>query len=149
MNLVALTVLLLVVFALSMAGSYLQHRYYLRVINKLAREFKDRRFVLASGRHKGRLRGAVAVVVVHREQPDEVERAVVMSGSTMFARFRDRPNIRGRVTPDSLAQQSKAVRLAVLDALARGHTAAAGGAAPAEEPSVNQDDHEKGASAHA
>lgn len=148
MNLLALTVLLLAVFALSMGGSYLQHRYYLRVVNELAREFKDRRFVLASGRHKGRLRGAVAVLVVHREQPDEVERAVVMSGSTMFAKFRERPHIRGRITPDALAPEAKAVRLAVLDALTRGRTAAAGGPAPTEH-TPSGDDQGKESAVHA
>ena len=149
MNLLALTLLLLAVFALSMGGSYLQHRYYLRVVNDLARQFKDRRYVLASGRHKGRLRGAVAVLVVHREQPDQVERAVVMSGSTMFAKFRDRSQIHGHITPESLAQESKAVRMAVLDALTRGHAAAAGGPAAAAEQPINGDDQGKETAIHA
>lgn len=126
MKLLPLTILLLAVFMLSMGGSYLQHRYYLRVVNRLAGEFKDKAYALASGRHKGRLRGAVAVLVVRRDNPRDVQRAMVMSGATLFARFRERPEIHGTVTPELLARQSKAVRLAVEDALGRGRQAARG-----------------------
>lgn len=126
MKLLPLSLLLLAVFMLSMGGSYLQHRYYQRVVNRLAVDFKDKAYALASGRHKGRLRGAVAVLVVRRDNPSDVQRAVVMSGATLFARFRERPEIHGTVTSETLAGQTKAVRLAVLDALGRGRQAARG-----------------------
>lgn len=120
MSLLPITLLLLAMFGLSMAGSYLQHRYYQRQVNELAAQYRDGAYALASGRHKGKLRGAVALLVVRRDDPNDVRRAVVMSGSTLFARFRERPDIQGTTTETQLAGQPKAVRLAVLDALDRG-----------------------------
>lgn len=125
MELLPVSLLLLAVFVLSMAGSHLQHRYYLRTVNTLARDYRRSGYALASGRKKGRLRGAIAVIVVRRDDTSVVERILVMEGSTLFARFRDRPELTGRLDADALANCSPTVRGAVEDALGRAKALAA------------------------
>lgn len=126
MKLLWLSLLLFGMFTLSMLASYLQHRYYLRVVNDLARQFHRSGYALASGRCKGRSRGAIAVLVVRRDDPDVIERAMVMQGRTVFARFRERPELVGRASETSLAACSPTIRRAINDALQRGRTVAAG-----------------------
>lgn len=120
MNLLVLTLGLLAVLTFSLAGSYLQHRYYLRVVDKLAKQYGGSGYVLVSGIRKGRLRGAVAVLVLSRGSTDRIERTTVMQGTTLFARFRDREDLTGHLTEERLATCSPAVRGAVQDALGRG-----------------------------
>jgi glucitol operon activator protein len=125
-ELLPVSLLLFGMFMLSMLGSFLQHRYYLRVVNDLARQFRRSGYALASGRSKGRTRGAIAVLVVRRDDPDVIERAVIMQGRTVFARFRERPELAGRVSETRLAACSPTMRRAVKDALQRGRSAAEG-----------------------
>lgn len=86
--------LLVAAMVASIVLSMWQQRRYLRVVNAMAREYKgpDRRLV--SGRGKGRLRGAVVVLVI-----DTVQRTVlaarVMSGSTVLAKLRPAPGLEG------------------------------------------------------
>lgn len=126
MKLLWLSLLLFGMFTLSMLASYFQHRYYLRVVNDLARQFHRSGFALASGRCKGKSRGAIAILVVRRDDPDVIERAMIMQGRTVFARFRERPELAGRASEATLAACSTTVRRAVDDALQRGHRVAAG-----------------------
>lgn len=125
MKLLWLSLLLFGMFTLSMLASYFQHRYYLRVVNDLARQFHRSGFALASGRCKGRSRGAIAILVVRRDDPDVIERAMIMQGRTVFARFRERPELAGRASAATLAACSQTVRRAVDDALQRGRRVAA------------------------
>lgn len=124
MELLPLSLLLFAMFTLSMVSSYLQHRYYLRVVNDLARQYHRSGYVLASGRCKGRMRGAIAVLVVRRDDPDVIERAMVMQGRTVLARFRERPECAGRASEGSLAACSPTMRRALDDALQRGRAMA-------------------------
>lgn len=124
MALLPLSLLLLAMFTASMVASYFQHKYYLRIVNDLARQYHRNGYVLASGRCKGRTRGAIAVVVVRRDDPDVIERALVMQGRTVFARFRERPEFAGRAREASLAACSPTMRRAVDDALQRGRAIA-------------------------
>lgn len=133
-NLLPLTLLLLGVFSLSMLASYLQHRYYLRVVNTLARDYRRSGYVLATGRRKGRLRGAVAVLVVRRDDPGWIERVMVMCGSTVVARFRERPDLTGRADDARLAACRPVVRGAVEDALRRARDVAGREMLPGSEP---------------
>lgn len=120
MNVLLLTLVLLAVLTFSTAGSYLQHRYYLRVVDRLAKQYGGSGYALVSGIRKGRLRGAVAVLVLSRGSADRVERAMVMEGTTLFARFRDRADLTGLLTEGQLATCRPTVRGAVQDAMARG-----------------------------
>lgn len=120
MNVLLLTLILLGILTFSTAGSYLQHRYYLRVVDRLAKQYGGSGHALVSGIRKGRLRGAVAVLVLSRGSPGRVERAMVMEGTTLFARFRDRADLTGVLTDEQLATCSQTVRGAVQDAMARG-----------------------------
>jgi glucitol operon activator protein len=125
MKLLWVSLLLFGMFTLSMLASYLQHRYYLRVVNELARRYSRSGYALASGRCKGKARGAIAVVVIRRDDPDVIEHAMVMQGRTVFARFKQRPELAGRVSQARLAGYSATVRRAIEDALQRGRTVAA------------------------
>lgn len=132
MKLLPVTLLLLAVFALSMLGSYLQHRYYLRTVNALARDYRSGEYVLASGLRKGRTRGTIAILVLSRENPAVIEKALLMSGRTVFARFHDRPDLTGLAGAARLSDQPKAIQAAVADAMARGRRAAS----PGEEATI-------------
>lgn len=126
MHFLPVALLLFGMFILSSLVSYQQHRYYLRVVNRLAADYRRSGYALASGRAKGKTRGAVAILVVRRDEPDFIERAMVMQGATVFARFRERPELAGRATEDVLGRCPAAVRRAVADALERGRAVAAG-----------------------
>jgi glucitol operon activator protein len=79
----------------SMVLSYFQHRYYSKTVQRMISEGEHRDATLVSGRHKGKLRGAVALLVV-RPGPDPViERAAVMQGASVLARFHERPELVG------------------------------------------------------
>lgn len=126
-QLLPLTLFLLGAFLLSMAGSHFQHRYYLRTVNELAREYGRSGYALVSGIRRGRLRGAVAVLVLRRGEADVVEEALIMSGATLLARFRPHPELTGRVTEETLAGCHRTVRGAMRDALERGRKLEHGG----------------------
>lgn len=124
MQLLQLSILLFAMFTLSMVASYFQHRYYLRVVNDLARQYHRSGYVLASGRCKGRTRGAIAILVVRRDDPGVIERAMVMQGRTVLARFRERPEFAHGARGTGLAACSPTARRAVDDALQRGRAIA-------------------------
>lgn len=119
MQLLPLTLLLLGALVLSMTFAHLQHRYYLREVNRLAAQYRQAGYVLTSGIARGRLRGAIAILVVRRDG-DVIERATVMEGSSILARFRERGALHGQ-SLKALAQAplSTAAKRALEDAAAR------------------------------
>ena len=84
--------------SLTAASGLAQHKYYTRTVRRLAREHDEPGCMLVSGRGKGRVRGAIAVLVLDRQ--DEVIRAAaVMEGATVLARFKERPDWVGLCRP--------------------------------------------------
>lgn len=109
--------ILLVALLLGIVLSLWQNRAYAAEINTLARAFagnKGRRLV--SGAGKGRLRGAVVVLVV-----DTAERQVLdaraMTGATIFSRLRPAPSLVGGLDDVIERATSKKMRLAIENAL--------------------------------
>jgi glucitol operon activator protein len=96
--------------------SYRQHTRYANVVNTVATEENRRGALLVTGRAKGRLRGAVVLLVVDRRQ-DLVTRALAMEGASVFARFRERPELLGPVATVEDRASSKATVKAVKEAL--------------------------------
>lgn len=87
--------ILIAALVLSVVLSLLQHQTYNRAVKRMTRAFAgEQHHYLVSGRGKGRLRGAVVVMVV-----DAISRRIVaaeaMVGTTSFARFKGRPDIIG------------------------------------------------------
>src|SRR3954469_14818717 len=112
--------LLLIVAAvlLTATSGLAQHKYYTRTVRRLAREHDEPGCMLVSGRGKGRVRGAIAVLVLNRQ--DEVIRAAaVMEGATVLARFKERPDWVGLCARDDLPRCSP--RLARAAAGGRAH----------------------------
>ncbi|CAL8970571.1 hypothetical protein PROP_03441 [Propionicimonas sp. T2.31MG-18] len=101
----------------SIALSLWQHSRYMKVVNEMARANAGRRLRLVSGRAKGRLRGAVVVLLVDPAAGEVVE-ARAMVGSTIFARLRPASELAGPVS-DVVARagDDKQLRAAVESAL--------------------------------
>jgi DNA-binding transcriptional regulator of glucitol operon len=96
--------------------SYRQHTRYAQVVNTVAAEENRRGALLVTGRAKGWLRGAVVLLVVDRRQ-DLVTRALAMEGASVFARFRERPELLGPIGTVEGRASSKATVKAVKEAL--------------------------------
>ena len=90
-----MTALLLGALVLTMVTARLQHRYYLKTVNRLAAGHRRSGTALVSGVGKGRLRGAIVIVAVRRTD-GVIEEALVMQGSSVFARFRQLASLRGK-----------------------------------------------------
>ncbi len=118
MNNTGYFLLIFVGLSLTAVSALAQHKYYTRTVRRLAREHDEPGCVLVSGRGKGRLRGAVAVLVLRKD--DEVVRAAaVMEGATVFARFKPRPDWVGLSARDPLPRCSPRLAKAVADARTR------------------------------
>jgi glucitol operon activator protein len=115
MEYLPLALLLLGGFVLSLLASMAQHRYYLRTVNKLAAQEHRAGVTLVSGRATGRLHGAVVLLLVRRSD-SVVERALVMQGASVLARFRERPQLTGELSTASSRAGSTAMARAVEDA---------------------------------
>ncbi|MFF9778555.1 transcriptional regulator GutM [Streptomyces sp. NPDC013978] len=115
MEYLPLALLLLGGFVLSLLASMGQHRYYMRTVNKLAGQEHRAGVTLVSGRATGRLRGAVVLLLVRRSD-SVVERALVMQGASVLARFRERPQLTGKLSTASSRAGSTAMARAVEDA---------------------------------
>ncbi|MQA10621.1 MAG: transcriptional regulator [Pseudonocardiaceae bacterium] len=98
--------------------SWLQHLAYQRTVNRVASEENRSGVVLVTGRGKGKLRGAVVLLVIDRRSR-AVTRALAMRGASVFARFREQPELLGPV--DGLRERagSRMAGKAVDDALQR------------------------------
>jgi glucitol operon activator protein len=109
-------VLLLSGFVIAGLMSYRQHLGYQRAVNELADEDNRSGVLLVSGRSKGRLRGAIVLLVIDRRR-GQVIRARAMEGASVFARFTDRPELSGPVAGAEERAVSKALAKAVREAL--------------------------------
>ena len=111
---------LVAVAAVLMTGvsAFAQHKYYARRVRRLAAAHDEPGCVLVSGRAKGRLRGAIAVLVL-RTHDEQIKAAHVMEGATVFARFRDRQDWVGLSARDPLPRCSPRLQAAVADARTR------------------------------
>jgi glucitol operon activator protein len=110
-----LALLLLGGFALTTVASMVQHRYYTRTVNRLAAEEHRAGVTLVSGRATGRFRGAVVLLLVRRSD-NVVERAVAMQGTSVLARFRERPQLTGELSTATSRAASAVMARAVEDA---------------------------------
>ncbi len=108
--------ILISALVLGIVLSYWQNRVYLRHINEMARAHSGSDLKLVSGRSKGRLRGAVVVLVV-----DPTDRTIVaassMVGSTIFSRFHPAPDLCGPMATVAERTTSKHLQKAAEDAL--------------------------------
>jgi glucitol operon activator protein len=109
--------LIFMVMALTAVGGIAQHRYYARTVARLAREHDEPGSVLISGRGKGRLRGAIVVLVI-RKTDEVIRAAAVMEGATVLARFKERQDWVGLPVRGDLPECSPRVAKAVAEALA-------------------------------
>ena len=115
MNDTWLYLLLFLAMSLTAGSALTQHKYYTRTVRRLARENNDPGCVLVSGRGKGRVRGAIAVLVLDKQ--DEIIRAAaVMEGASVLARFKQRPDWVGLSARDDLPRCSPRLAKAVADA---------------------------------
>lgn len=109
-------VLLLGAFVVAGLLSYRQHLGYQRTVNELASAENRSGVLLVSGRAKGWRRGAIVVLVIDRRR-GRVLRARAMEGASVFARFRDRPELAGPVEAAEERAGSTALAQAVREAL--------------------------------
>src|SRR3954449_10766098 len=88
--------LLLMLAALLLTGvsALAQYKYYARTVRRLAAAHDDPGCVLVSGRGKSRFRGAIAVLVL-RKDDEQIQAAAVMEGASVLARFKDRRDWEG------------------------------------------------------
>ncbi|PXY27244.1 transcriptional regulator GutM [Prauserella muralis] len=108
--------LLLSGFVVAGILSYRQHLGYQRAVNELADAENRSGVLLVSGRAKGRLRGAIVLLAIDRRR-GHVIRARAMEGASVFAGFRERPELAGPVEGAEERAGSKAMAKAVHEAL--------------------------------
>src|SRR3954463_10890178 len=101
--------------SLTGASALAQHKYHTRTVRRLARENNDSGSVLISGRGKGRVRGAIAVLVLDK-QTEVIRAAAVMEGASVLARFKQRPDWVGLCARDDLPRGSPRLAMAGTDA---------------------------------
>jgi len=109
-------VLLLGAFAVAGLLSYRQHLGYQRAVNALADQENRSGVLLVSGRAKGWRRGAIVLLVIDRRR-GRVLRAQAMEGASVFARFRERPELAGPVEAAEQRAGSTALSKAIHEAL--------------------------------
>lgn len=109
--------LLVGALALSTALSYWQNRVYLADINKLARTYAGQNLRLVSGQGKGRLTGAIAVLVINPTTHTVIE-ARTMTGATIFNRLQPAPHLHGNLDTLIDRAQGKHLHRAIENALA-------------------------------
>src|SRR3954469_5685328 len=112
--------LLLIVAAvlLTATSGLAQHKYYARTVRRLAREHDEPGSVLVSGRGKSRFRGAIAVLVL-RKDDEQIQAAAVMEGASVLARFKDRHDWIGLSARNPLPGCSPRLVASVADARSR------------------------------
>lgn len=109
-------VVLLGVFVVAGLLGYRQHLSYQRAVNELADQENRGGVLLVSGRSKGWRRGAIALLVIDRRR-GRVLRAQAMEGASVFARFRERPELAGPVDAVEERAGSPALAKAVREAV--------------------------------
>lgn len=109
--------LLIAAMVASLMLSLWQHNRYLKVVNAMARANAGRNLRLVSGRAKGRLSGAVVVLLVDSAAREVVD-ARAMQGASIFARLKPAPELLGPVATTSDRAGTKHLKKAVASALA-------------------------------
>lgn len=110
--------LLMTAMLVAMVLSLFQARAYNRELNRASQDSRGAEDILISGRHRSFRGGAVVVLVIDRAR-NEIVRASSLRGFTVFARFRDRPQLLGPVENAEERAQGRAERHAMADALSR------------------------------
>jgi DNA-binding transcriptional regulator of glucitol operon len=108
--------LLLGALVLGIVLSLWQHRGYLAEVNAMAKANAGRDLRLVSGRGKGRLQGAVVVLLVDPRTMDIVE-ARAMVGATIFSRLKPAPELCGPLATVAERATNKHVKKAAESAL--------------------------------
>jgi glucitol operon activator protein len=109
---------LLIALSLTTGSALLQHKYYARTVRRLASAHNEPGCAIVSGRAKGRRRGAIAVLVLGRED-QRIRGAAVMQGASVFARFKNRPDWVGMSARGPLPHCSPRLAAAIADACSR------------------------------
>jgi len=107
---------LLAALVMSIVLSLWQHRRYIADVNTMARAHAGKDLRLVSGRSKGRLQGAVVVLLLDPKTMI-VEDARAMLGSTIFTRLRPAPELRGPLASLAERATNKHMRKAAESAL--------------------------------
>lgn len=110
-------VLLISALLASLLLSLWQHSAYIKVANEVAKANAGRRVTMVSGRSKGRLRGAIALLLVDPASGDIVD-ARAMVGATVFSRLRPAPQLLGPISGVTDRTENKHLKKAVESALA-------------------------------
>ena len=92
-----------------------QSRTFQRAVRRAAAEYSTGDHVLVTGRGRGRLRGAIVLLVVERATKRVVS-AKVMSGSTVLARLRGVDQLLGPLADIATRTRDKQVRRALAQA---------------------------------
>jgi glucitol operon activator protein len=109
---------LLIALSLTTGSALMQHKYYDRTVRRLASAHNEPGCAIVSGRAKGRWRGAIAVLVLGR-QDQRIRGAAVMQGASVFARFKNRPDWVGMSARGPLPHCSPRLAAAIADACSR------------------------------
>ncbi|MBB3051958.1 glucitol operon activator protein [Prauserella isguenensis] len=119
-------VLVLGAFVVAGVLSYRQHLAYQSAVNALADDENRSGMLLVSGRAKGRLRGAIVLLVIDRRR-GEITRAQAMQGASVFARFTERTELRGPIDGAEERAGTAALAKAVREAIGTAGRLNAGG----------------------
>lgn len=106
----------LVALLLGVVLSLWQHRAYSNRVRTVAMRNDRSGLSLVSGRGKGFLRGSVVILVIDT-LTDQIVDAEVMTGSTIFARFKAAPELLGSLKSVKERTENKFVLKALDDAM--------------------------------
>src|SRR3954471_4758517 len=118
MNTPQLVLVLLIGLSLTTGTALMQHKYYARTVRRLASAHDEPGCAIVSGRAKGRWRGAIAVLVLGR-QDQRIRGAAVMQGASVFARVKNRPDWVGMSARGPLPHCARRLPAAVAEAGSR------------------------------
>ncbi|QUH04133.1 transcriptional regulator [Saccharopolyspora erythraea] len=107
-----------VMIVVSTGLAWVQQRAYQQKVNTLVTQERQDGRILVSGRAKGKVRGAIVLLVIDRRS-SLVHRAVGMAGASVFARFHELPQLIGPLAGAGGRAPSRAVRRATEDAIER------------------------------
>src|SRR3954468_4416020 len=110
--------LLLIALSLTTGSALMQHKYYARTVRRLGSAHDEAGCAMGSGGAKARWRGAIAVLVLAR-QDQRIRGASVMQGASVFARFKNRPDWVGMSARGPLPHCSPRLAPAIADACSR------------------------------
>ena len=82
-----------VLWLAQIAGTYLQMRHYRRVLGRIASEYREG--YVGVGNARSRFGKGVILILVIGEDGEVIRRALRMRGMTVFARFREYPELEG------------------------------------------------------